>query len=142
MPLTPFVVTLPLWTPSVIGLGDVGYLDKPSGKFVTLFNAYDPIKSSNGAVNLPSLFGYGRVNIGIQRQDKRSAALRGLDVLAGLLQFRTYSYVVDVFLSYSAYSHRILAGKTSVADIRTNYVTGTRLPAYVLRDLHIGTSPT
>lgn len=85
------IVTLPLWTPVVIKLGDIGYLNKLSGKFVTLFNAFEPAKSSNNTINLPSVYGYGRVNTGDQRQDKRSAAMRGLDALAGLLQFKSYS---------------------------------------------------
>lgn len=84
-------MTLPLWTPSFVSLADVGYLDKPSGRFIALFNAYDPVKSSRGVVNLPSIFGYGRVNKGEQRQDKRSAAMRGLDAIAGFLQFKSYS---------------------------------------------------
>lgn len=85
------IVTLPLWTPSSVGLGDVGYLDKPSGAFVTLFNAFSPEKSS--IVGLPSLYGYGRITRGEQRQDKRGAARRGLDALAGFLTFKSYSYV-------------------------------------------------
>lgn len=90
------LVTLPLWTPDVVLLGAVGYLEKPSGAFITLFNSFDPPKSSNGALSLPSLYGYGRINRGEQRQDKRSAAMRGLDALAGLLQFKAYSYVTMI----------------------------------------------
>ncbi|KAL0952988.1 hypothetical protein HGRIS_007199 [Hohenbuehelia grisea] len=77
-------LTLPLWSPSPIPVGSVGYLLKPNGSFVTLFNAFNPLKSAG--VNLPSLHGYGLVSVGKQRQDKRSAAQRGLDVVAGLFK--------------------------------------------------------
>jgi abelson tyrosine-protein kinase 1 len=84
-----FLVTLPLWTPSQVALGAVGYLSKPGGEFVTLFNSFDPAKSSDGvARNMPSLYGYGRVTQGNQRQDKRSVAQRGLDAISGLLTFK------------------------------------------------------
>ncbi|KAF7291313.1 hypothetical protein MIND_01275600 [Mycena indigotica] len=35
-------VTLPLWTPSRVELGAVGYLKRPEGVFMTLFNSADP----------------------------------------------------------------------------------------------------
>ncbi|PFH48794.1 hypothetical protein AMATHDRAFT_64627 [Amanita thiersii Skay4041] len=80
---------LPLWRPSLIKLGAVGYLSRPSGQFVTLFNAFAPERSPLETVkNLPSLHGYGKVVCGSQREDKRNAALRGLDLIAGLLTFR------------------------------------------------------
>lgn len=79
-------LTLPLWTPSPVTIGAVGYLSKPDGAFVTLFDAFDPPKTSNGKLNgMPSLYGYGRVNQGNQRQDKRNAAQRGLDVIQSWL---------------------------------------------------------
>ena len=85
-----FVVTLPLWSPSTVPLGSVGYLLKPEGSFVTLFNAFTPQKSMNAEVRqLPSVHGYGKVSMGNQRQDKRNAAQRGLDAIAGLLTFKT-----------------------------------------------------
>lgn len=91
--LTCGTVTLPLWTPTRIRLGAVGYLDKPSGEFITLFNSFDPVQSSNIDVikDLPSLFGYGRVSRHELRQDKRNAAQRGLDALSGFLTFKSYS---------------------------------------------------
>jgi hypothetical protein len=82
-------VTLPLWSPSPVGLGPVGYLSKPSGEFVTLFNSFDPAKMSGGvAKGMPSVYGYGRVTPGSQRQDKRNVAQRGFDAIAGLLTFK------------------------------------------------------
>jgi hypothetical protein len=84
------IVTLPLWSPSPVGLGAIGYLSKPRGTFVTLFNALNPEKSPNLAIRgLPSVHGYGRLSTGSQRQDKRNAALRGLDAIAGLLTFKS-----------------------------------------------------
>ncbi|KAJ7647115.1 hypothetical protein FB45DRAFT_1099808 [Roridomyces roridus] len=82
-------LVLPLWSPSPIALGAVGYLSKPSGKFVTFFNCFEPDKSAAGPLkSLPSVHGYGQVTTGSQRQDKRNAALRGLDAIAGLLTFK------------------------------------------------------
>jgi len=67
---------LPLWTPSQIPLGAVGYHEKPSGRFVTLFDAFRP---DGRARDLPSLLGYGNVSMGSQRYDKRSIAQVGSD---------------------------------------------------------------
>ncbi|KAA1466979.1 hypothetical protein DENSPDRAFT_63475 [Dentipellis sp. KUC8613] len=79
-------LTLPLWSPSPVALGAVGYLSKPGGSFTTLFNCFDPTKTGDGmAGNLPSLSGYGKVSHDSQRQDKRNAALRGLDLIQSFL---------------------------------------------------------
>ncbi|KAJ6456098.1 hypothetical protein C8R45DRAFT_581338 [Mycena sanguinolenta] len=49
-------VTLPLWTPSLVTLGAVGYLEKPTGAFRTLFNCRDPDSTSHGRLSgLPKL---------------------------------------------------------------------------------------
>jgi abelson tyrosine-protein kinase 1 len=81
-------VTLPLWTPTPVSLGDVGYLSKPSGGFVTLMNALEPHKNAEDTLKtLPSVHGYGVVKTGSQRQDKRSFTQKGIDKIAGLLRF-------------------------------------------------------
>jgi len=78
-------VTLPLWRPSHIELGAVGFLSKREGRFVTLFNASNPGATSAGkADELPMLLGYGKVLQGTQRQDKRNAAQRGFDRVQGI----------------------------------------------------------
>ena len=83
-------VTLPLWAPSHVELGAVGYLSKPSGFFVTLFNSLSPEEATvEAARGLPSLYGYGKVTTGNQRQDKRSVAQRGLDAMIGFLTFKS-----------------------------------------------------
>lgn len=80
------IVTLPLWSPSVVEIGSVGYLRKPEGGFVTLFNAFDPPKTSDGVLKgMANLHGYGKVSEGAYRQDKRNRAQRGLDVLQSWL---------------------------------------------------------
>ncbi|KAI0632558.1 hypothetical protein C8Q77DRAFT_1058832 [Trametes polyzona] len=80
-------LTLPLWTPSQIPIGAVGYHSKATGgEFITLFNSFDPSKSSGGrAKDIPSLYGYGRVSQGNQRQDKRNVAQRGMDIIQSWL---------------------------------------------------------
>ena len=66
---------------------------------MTLFNSFQPAKSSNGrAKDIPSLYGYGRVSAGNQRQDKRNVAQRGVDIIQSWLSTRNrgeahYSYV-------------------------------------------------
>ncbi|KAF7355415.1 Protein kinase domain-containing protein [Mycena sanguinolenta] len=80
-------LTLPLWNPVSIAVGAVGFLDKSSGQFVTLFNCFYPDKATSDVSGLPSVYGYGRVTTGSQRIDKRSAAQRGLDAITGLLTF-------------------------------------------------------
>jgi len=101
-------VTLPLWRPSHVELGAVGFLSKPHGRFEALFNAFDPGATSGGkADELPMLSGYGKVSMGNQRQDKRNAAQRGLDRVHGLF---SSSYVQPYFIpisTISSYSNRI-----------------------------------
>ncbi|KAF8211722.1 hypothetical protein K438DRAFT_1807801 [Mycena galopus ATCC 62051] len=80
-------LTLPLWNPVSIALGAVGFLDKLSGKFVTLFNCFYPEKAANGDSGLPSVYGYGKVDTGSQRIDKRSMTQRGVAAITGLLTF-------------------------------------------------------
>ncbi|KDQ11798.1 hypothetical protein BOTBODRAFT_35049 [Botryobasidium botryosum FD-172 SS1] len=70
---------LPLWQPSEVKLGAVGYLQKPHGRFVTLFNAFEPGASSDGRLDLPSIHGYGLCEVDSFQQNKRNAAQRGLD---------------------------------------------------------------
>ncbi|KDQ23602.1 hypothetical protein PLEOSDRAFT_1078986 [Pleurotus ostreatus PC15] len=72
-------LTLPLWTPSPVALGAVGYLRKPQGSFVTLFNAVNPFKTAG--IDMASLKGYGDFSTGKQRQDKRNFAQRKLDTV-------------------------------------------------------------
>ncbi|KAJ6608478.1 hypothetical protein B0H10DRAFT_1815660 [Mycena sp. CBHHK59/15] len=81
-------LTLPLWDPIPIAVGSVGFMDKSCGRFVTLLNCFYPDKVGNGDGSLPSVYGYGRVTTGNQRQDKRTATQRGLDAIAGLLTFK------------------------------------------------------
>ena len=91
------LVTLPLWNPVYVQLGDVGYLSKPGGTFVTLFNAFKPHKTSGGLTGgLPSLAGYGKVSKGVHRQDKRNVAQKGLDAVSGFLTFTSRSNDVPI----------------------------------------------
>ncbi|KAF6756188.1 TKL/TKL-ccin protein kinase [Ephemerocybe angulata] len=76
---------MPLWTPSPdVVLGAVGFLSKPTGKFVTLFNAFQPQKSTDPQVQgLPSIHGYGKVTDGNQKQEKLNILQRGVDSVVG-----------------------------------------------------------
>ncbi len=80
------LVSLALWEPVEVEIGAVGYLSKPSGSFVTLFNAINPSKSSDSRINvMPSITGYGTISIRTHRHSTRNAALRGLDAVVGFL---------------------------------------------------------
>ena len=77
-------VTLPLWEPTPVALGAVGYHLKPEGRFVTLLNAFRPMDSSGGkARDMPSLYGFGKVQLGSQKSDKRTVLQRGMGRLHG-----------------------------------------------------------
>ena len=81
---TLLAVILPLWDPSPVDLGAVGYLSKPRGRFITLFNAFSPQKSDHGRVrSLPPIYGYGQVKEGSQKQDKRNSLEQRLDAVTG-----------------------------------------------------------
>ncbi|KAF8957169.1 hypothetical protein BDZ97DRAFT_1707220 [Flammula alnicola] len=82
-------LTLPLWQPTPVELGAVGYLSKPEGIFVTLFNAFNPRASDHpGIQSLPSIYGYGAAKDGIQRLPKKTVAQKALDMIIGSLTFR------------------------------------------------------
>ncbi|KAF8995912.1 hypothetical protein BDQ17DRAFT_1284877 [Cyathus striatus] len=71
---------LPLWSPSAVSLGDVGYLEKRSGKFVKLFSSLDPQDSSDGRLgDIPKLTGFGSVPIEFHSLHKKNITKRGLD---------------------------------------------------------------
>ncbi|TFY75206.1 hypothetical protein EWM64_g8808 [Hericium alpestre] len=74
-----YLVNLPLWMPSPIVLGAVGYLSKPQGWFVTLFNAFEPLESSSGhASYIKSLSEYGSIKQGHNKQNRFTAVHHGL----------------------------------------------------------------
>ncbi|KAF8547149.1 hypothetical protein OG21DRAFT_959723 [Imleria badia] len=83
-------LTLPLWSPTCVELGAVGYLSKPKGEFITLFNAIDPLQSCDERLrHLPSMYGYGKFEVQKQEEGKRSVAQRGLDAISVFLTFKT-----------------------------------------------------
>ena len=127
-------VTLPLWSPSVVEIGSVGYLRKPEGEFVTLFNASNPPQSSGGVLrDMANLSDYGKVKVTQrpQRQDKQdrrnstgrrySFGLRAKNKIAFLCaESATYTHIenlsapelwfkdnADEILRSYAYSHPI-----------------------------------
>ncbi|KZT67854.1 hypothetical protein DAEQUDRAFT_693396 [Daedalea quercina L-15889] len=96
-------LSLPLWTPTQVPLGSVGYLSKPEGTFVTLFNAFKPLDSSGGRMNdMASIEGFGRVTIGTQKSDKRNVAQRGMDMIQSWLTSRSNQPPTTVSRRYSS----------------------------------------
>lgn len=85
-----FSVTLPLWSPTRVELGAVGYHSKSKGEFITLFNAIDPLQSCEERLRrLPSMYGYGKFEVQKREDGKRSVAQRGLDAISVFLTFKT-----------------------------------------------------
>ncbi|KAF5329648.1 hypothetical protein D9619_008927 [Psilocybe cf. subviscida] len=83
-------LTVPLWDPSTVQIGDVGYLSKPSGTFVTLFNSLKTHKHpSLPHSGLQSMSEYGNVVKGVLRMDKRNVARKGLDAVSGFLTLKS-----------------------------------------------------
>ncbi|OJA20637.1 hypothetical protein AZE42_09915 [Rhizopogon vesiculosus] len=81
-------LTLPLWSPSHIELGAVGYHSRPKGQFITLFNAMQPHKTSGSKITtIPSLGGYGSIRTGKKFDSKLTVTQRGRDLISGLLTF-------------------------------------------------------
>ncbi|KAH9921625.1 uncharacterized protein B0H18DRAFT_1121320 [Fomitopsis serialis] len=96
-------LSLPLWTPSHVPLGAVGYLSKPDGKFVMLFNAFKPLDSSGGRTgNMASIDGYGRVTTGTQKSDKRNVAQRGIDMIQSWITSKSNQPPTTVSRRYSS----------------------------------------
>ena len=63
---------------------------------MTLFNALTPGKAIHlGIQSLPSIHGYGPTQVETYRQDRRTVTQKSIDAFAGLLTFRTFSYVID-----------------------------------------------
>ncbi|GJE89108.1 hypothetical protein PsYK624_052000 [Phanerochaete sordida] len=85
-------LSLPLWSPSPVKVGAVGYHQKPEGAFVTLFDAFRPLETSGGRTRgMPSLAGYGNVHITSQRIEKRNTAQRALDTISQIMGRRNVS---------------------------------------------------
>ncbi|KAF9039833.1 hypothetical protein BJ165DRAFT_1530849 [Panaeolus papilionaceus] len=77
---------LPLWDPTPVEVGAVGYLSKAAGQFVTLFNSLRPHKCDNFTIrNLLPLRLPGLQPIGTQRIDKRTPSQKAYDLIAGSL---------------------------------------------------------
>lgn len=85
-------MTLPLWDPSPVELGAVGYLSKPKGRFITLFNANNPRGCDHPRIqSLPSILGYGQATEGVQRLPKKTVTQLAIDMIVGSLTFRNSS---------------------------------------------------
>lgn len=124
-------MTLALWEPSPVQLGDVGYLLKPKGTFVTLFNALKHQKAAGFIGSLPSMAVYGNVSKGTLRLDKRNVAQKGLDVFSGLLTFRSRNEIPISFVSsFSPWT--CLLNKISVDDTLFGCVQVTRLRTFTV----------
>jgi len=111
------IVNLPLWEPSTVQLGDVGYLSKPSGQFVTLFNALKPPKSAGGPkIAMASMAGYGSISKGRKCKEKRNAAQKGLDMFSELLTFRSKGEASTAYVKPSPQTPVFVLTSSPIAD--------------------------
>lgn len=82
------IVNIPPWTPSRVTVGDVGYLEKASGRFIHLFSAFDPTTSSQGRLNIPGLSNLGEISIVNQKDRHESVMKRGMKAIASAMPFK------------------------------------------------------
>ena len=67
----------------------MGYLSKPEGRFITLFNANNPRSCDDpGIKSLPPILGYGQVTEGVQRLPKKTVTQSAFDMIIASLTFR------------------------------------------------------
>lgn len=120
-------VTVPLWDPSTAQIGDVGYLSKPSGTFVTLFNSLKTHKHpSLPLAGLQSMSVYGNVAKGVLRMDKRNVAQKGLDAVSGFLTFKSRSeqpvrYAMHLSNCTKVRAHRHAASRRKSFRLRAGH---------------------
>ncbi|KAH0826098.1 hypothetical protein J3R83DRAFT_5844 [Lanmaoa asiatica] len=126
-------LTLPLWSPTRVELGAVGYLSKPKGEFITLFNAIDPLQSCEERVRcLPSVHGYGKFEVQKREDGKRSVAQRGLDAISVFLTFKTRGDRSQPYAERIArqYAIPLVHGKPSAHLTTYDLVQAARGPHY------------
>ncbi|KAJ8507429.1 hypothetical protein ONZ45_g10193 [Pleurotus djamor] len=104
-------LTLPLWNPSPVALGAVGYLMKPQGSFVTLFNATNPLNSAG--LDMASLKGYGDFTTGKQRDNKRHLPQRVLDSLTNIFKSSNEHVRKYTFPLRAGHRHAYLCAETT-----------------------------
>lgn len=92
-------MNLPLWDPSPVALGAVGFLSRPSGNFVTLFNSINPAATPDNRVHgIPSVHGYGPYrDATTTRTVRKNIARLGYDMIQGLLTFKKGSGMEATF---------------------------------------------
>ena len=104
---------------------------------MTLFNAFDPIKSSDGLCEgMANVYGYGKVDKGSQHKDARNITQKGMDIIQGFLWFRSrttgdYQYVPTFLYMVILCSCLFFsAGKTLADASRFQYAQATRARFY------------
>jgi hypothetical protein len=82
------LVKLPLWTPSAVRVGALGYHSKPTGEFITIFNAFEPpMDVMNRVDTISSLHAYGPIATASVRKDTRTARERAFEGIRGIIPF-------------------------------------------------------
>ncbi|KAJ6587441.1 hypothetical protein DFH09DRAFT_229457 [Mycena vulgaris] len=90
---------LPLWTPSPVEVGAVGYLSKPAGAFRTLFNCCNPSATSGGRLSgIPPLID-ATIETKKQNTDLRAKGMKMIKQLASTKSSSTLkrAYAISSF---------------------------------------------
>ncbi|KAJ7189705.1 hypothetical protein B0H12DRAFT_1308070, partial [Mycena haematopus] len=129
-------LNLPLWNPIFVPVGAVGFLDRTSGLFVTLFDSLHPdLDRAADAKAIPSMVKYEHaVTIGTQEHTQRTAVQRGFDMLAGIVTLMKSD--TEDFPSIShTYSHPLRKASYLMADTATyKYIEDLRAPKAWFKD--------
>ncbi|KAG6826645.1 hypothetical protein H0H92_014990 [Tricholoma furcatifolium] len=80
----PRQLNFPLWTPSEVALGDVGYLTS-SGQFIRLFSSFNPFHSSGGRMKVPSLGQFGKLSIADRKQKDKNLVWKSIAAISKLV---------------------------------------------------------
>ncbi|KAF9039913.1 hypothetical protein BJ165DRAFT_1494598 [Panaeolus papilionaceus] len=105
-------LTLFLWDPTPVEVGAVGFLSKPAGQFVTLFNAITPEKCHEIKIrSLSSLRNNGNVAIGVDKSDSRRLSRKAYDFISGSRTLSKILATLSPRVGPKRHTLRLKAGK-------------------------------
>ncbi|KAF9039940.1 hypothetical protein BJ165DRAFT_1613591 [Panaeolus papilionaceus] len=102
------LLTLPLWDPTLVEVGAIGFLSKPAGQFVTLFNSMAPDKCDKMDIKALSPLD---ITIGVDKSDTRTLFHKVYDLILGSRSFNKYLTKVSTRVSSRRHVFRLKAGK-------------------------------
>ncbi|KAF9039931.1 hypothetical protein BJ165DRAFT_1494612 [Panaeolus papilionaceus] len=105
-------LTLCLWEPTPIEVGAVGFLSKPAGQFVTLFNAMTPQKCYRIKIKtLSNLGNNGNAAIGVDKSDSRKLVHKAYDFILASTMLSNIMTKLSTHVGSKRHTLRLKAGK-------------------------------